>query len=454
MEKRLLVPLLCAVALAAACRPDAEEIAARAPSSATFQAAVDAVLPSVVFIQVEARQAAAPGLLPFGPTPQPEKPRRKGAGSGFIFTDDGYILTSNHVVQEAARVMVTSYGQRQFEAQVVARDPSTDVAVVKIDGENLPVAPLGNSEALERGDWVLALGSPLGLLFTATAGIVSAEGRSPGILGQGGDGQREAAPLEHFIQTDAAINPGNSGGPLVNLAGKVVGINTAILSPTGLFTGYGFAIPIDLARRVARDLIAYGEVRRAFLGVLLEDVTPPDARVYGLEASEGAEVIHVQEGSPAANAGLRIGDVIYGVDEQPVRTLSDLQAVLAATEPGTTAALRVARYGERLTVPVKLGIVRSGIVPERPPIPSEPARLGFAVSQQGNRVVVAAVQPYTAAGRAGVRPGQVVAAVNRHKITSVEQFAQAARAVDGDVISLILVDPNVGRIIVNYELRP
>jgi serine protease Do len=460
MRLRTLPVVLSLVSLLA-CRGEEEPRArslegtrSEAPSAETFQAVVDAVLPAIVFIQAEARHPPAlPGgrLFPGMQVPSDEL-MPVGIGSGVLYSADGYILTNNHVVQQAERVTVTLYDRRVFEARVVARDPSTDVAVVQIPGGDFPFAPLGNSEAVRVGDWVLALGSPLGLQFTVTAGIVSGTGRTLGILRQ--DRVREetqAAPLEHFIQTDAAVNPGNSGGPLVSLGGEVIGINTAIASPTGAFAGYGFAIPSNLASRVADQLIRFGEVRRPYLGVGLDEVTAADAEVYGLEVPEGAQIKYVEEGSPAAGAGLEIGDVIRTVAGVQVRTVGDFQVALAQLDPGTVGQLGVVRFGERLEVPVRLGMVRSGIVPEPEPEPEGPTRLGFAVQGQAGAVVVTAVRPLSAAARAGVRPGQVILRVNQREVQSPAGMLEALEAAGRDVVSLIVQDPQIGRTIINYR---
>jgi serine protease Do len=450
--------LLVALLPLAACRGGGARGDAGVPASQTFRAAVAAVLPSVVYIQVEAHPPTFGDLQPALPDPQesaPELSPRMAAGSGVFLTGDGYILTSDHVVQQADRVMVTLHDRRRFDARVVARDPSTDVAVVKIDGHGFPAPRFGDSDHLALGDWVLALGSPLGLQFSVTAGVVSAIGRTIGILGAGGaDGPVRTAPLEHFIQTDAAINPGNSGGPLVNLAGEVVGINTAIASPTGYFSGYGFAVPIALARRVADQLIRYGHVRRAYLGALLNDLDPADVKVYGLQNARGAEIVGVQPGSPAAQAGLRPGDVVIGIGTDSVGTVSDLQAALAAIEPGSETHLEVLRYGDRLTVPVTLGLIRSGVKPDPPPPLEGPARVGFSVSERGGEVRVAVVRPYSAAARAGVRAGQIVREVNRTPIHSAEDFVEAVRKSSNGAVSLLVDDTDYGTVIINYEPRP
>jgi len=435
-------------------RMEVERAAGRIPSGTTFRSVVDAVLPSVVYIQVEARPRIA-GELPFFHPQLPEEqmpdlPPALGAGSGVILNRDGYILTSDHVVQEADRVLVRLSDQREFEARVIARDPSTDVAVLKIDAHNLPTARLGDSDALLPGDWVLALGSPLDLRFTVTAGIVSAKGRSIGILDS--RGPAAAAPLEHFIQTDAAINPGNSGGPLVNLAGEVVGINTAIASPTGSYTGYGFAVPINLAKRVAEELIRHGEVRRAFLGVLLADVDAADVKAYNLDAARGAEVVHVQENSPAARAGLRLGDVVTSVAGEEVETVSDLQAKLAALEPTSTTTLEVRRAGRTIEVPVRLGVIRTGIRPAPAPEPDSGVRAGFAIATQGGRPVVAAVRSYSAAARAGLAAGQIILAVNGRDVRTVRDVMEAIARTENGVLSLVVHDPRIrGRMIINFE---
>jgi serine protease Do len=327
---------------------------------AGFARVVEDVLPAIVFIQAEATpppgiEQLIPGLqqLPDGPLPI-------GAGSGVIFREDGYILTNNHVVQDAERVLVVLHDRRLFEAQVIGRDPSTEVAVVRIAGSGFPVARLGDSDAIRLSDWVLAMGSPLGLQFSVTAGIVSGTGRSIGILGAQPD---QAAALESFIQTDAALSPGNSGGPLVNHAGEVIGINTAVAAPRGVPAGYGFAIPTDIARRVAEQLIEFGEVRRPFMGVLLMDVTPSLAQAHDLPKVAGAMVVQAEPGMPAAAAGLRQGDVVVGIAGRQVLTVSDLQARLAQLQAGSTTSLTVLRDGRQVDVRVELGTVRSGIGP-------------------------------------------------------------------------------------------
>jgi serine protease Do len=420
------------------------EVAARAPSAETFQEVVAAVLPAIAHIQVEARGR----LLPMGQTvPQ------QGTGSGVLFRPDGYILTNDHVVQQAQRVTVTLFDRRQFEARVVARDPATDLAVVRIEGRNLPHAPLGNSDDIRLGDWVMALGSPLGLEFTVTSGIVSGTGRALNIIGRGPAAQElGAAPLEAFIQTDAAINPGNSGGPLVNLAGEVIGINTAIASPTGVFAGYGFAVPSNIAARVADQLIAHGEVRRPYLGVLLDNVDGVDAEVYGLRTPVGVALTHVEPDGPAGRAGLELGDVILSIAGRNVGTVSELQSILAQIEPGRVP-VRFVRYGNEMTRQVELGVVRSGIVPAAPPEPATAADVGFAVADVRGQTRISAVRRNSPAARAGVAPGLIVVSVNRRPVAAAPDVERALAATRRDIVSLVVADDRGNRTIINFRAQ-
>jgi serine protease Do len=274
------------------------------------------------------------------------------SGSGFIVSNDGYILTNNHVVDGASEVRVSLLDRREFKAKVVGRDPNTDVAVIKIDASNLTPAPLGNSEASRVGEWVLAVGNPLGknLTFTVTQGIISAKGRALGLPGQ------SVQSIQDFIQTDAAINPGNSGGPLVNVRGEVIGINSAIESPTGYNAGYGFAVPIDLARAVMSQIIKSGHVERAALGISVRDASAEDASYVGLKDIRGIVVQDYSDGtSPAAKAGIKAGDVIVSVDGKRVDYVAQLQEAIAFRKPGDVVNVEVARKGgERATVKVPL----------------------------------------------------------------------------------------------------
>lgn len=461
--------------------PAGLDTATAAVLSGTFRAAADRALPAVVYVRVEQeRNVARRGaqqLFPFFNIPEKQFDQpQEGHGSGFIFDQRGHVMTNNHVVRNADRVTVRLIDGREFPAQVVGTDPSTDIAVLKIDpeGEELPVAPMGSSERLRVGDWVLALGSPLGLDFTVTAGIVSAQSRQIGILSR----QREVPQgraLEAFIQTDAAINQGNSGGPLVDLLGRVVGVNSAIASPTGVYAGYGFAIPIDLATRVAEDLIAYGVVHRPRLGVRIDAVNAVDAEVYELDRIGGAEVATVQPGTPADEAGVRVGDVIVAVDDRPVRNDSELLSIVAQRKPGERITLTVVRYGERLEIPVELGQFEPTTEPEpgRRTEPDEGEKLGFAVAPLTPELaargdldevfdvealngapVITEASPSSPAVAQGVRAGQIILQINGQEVGSVEDVERLTESIEpGDVVSLLVRDPNNGDMIVNYRVE-
>lgn len=338
----------------------------------SFTRIAEDVTPAVVFVTGQ-RPVGTRGRMPFDLGPfedfferpqQPEGPQRPqyrpSGGSGVIVRDDGYILTNHHVIDGLEEIRVILNDRRQFDATVVGGDPSTDIAVLKIEQDGLPTAQLATNDEVRVGEWVLAFGNPFGLDFTMTAGIVSAIGR--GARGGPGDVQiidRGENPyaIESFIQTDAAINPGNSGGPLVDIEGRVVGINTAIASRTGAYQGYGFAIPISIVRRVMEQLIESGEVRRAVLGVQIQSVTPLDAEALGLPEIAGVRIdgFTDMEDNPARQSGLREKDVVLEVDDQPVRTSGDLQQAIAFHEPGDEVTLTVWRNGERKRVEVELG---------------------------------------------------------------------------------------------------
>ncbi len=443
--------------------------------SQAFRRAAERSMPGVVHVQVQAvRSARITVPEPFRGTPwedlfrrgQPSPAPREGSGSGFVFRSDGYILTNNHVVEGAERVTVVFQDRREFDAEIVGRDPNTDVAVLKIDAKDLPVVQLGRSDAVEVGDWVVALGYPLRLGATATAGIVSAKGRQLGIIGRGGEA---SAPLEHFIQTDAAINPGNSGGPLVDLEGRAIGMNTAIASPTGYYSGYGFAVPIDLVKRVADDLIAHGAVRRPKLGVAIDDVDNADREIYRLDRAAGAEIKRVEPGSAAERAGLRLGDVIVAVDGEPVESSGELMELLAMKNPGDRARLDVVRYGERLRVDVELDSFEPAVKAAKEAGRTKEdalSRLGFAASdltpelarrlgtEARSGVVVTRVEAGSAAERAGVRPGTVVESLNGRDVGTLAELKKAADGLrSGQAVSLVVRLPDGARTIVNYRLR-
>ena len=357
-------------------RPSASQIQPIAEASNAFVAIANNVTPAVVSIEVfsaarstpssQRGRSGTPQNVPPGfedffrqfDVPQQSRPTR-GQGSGFIVTPNGYILTNNHVVTNSDRetiadkVTVRMMDHRVFTAKVVGHDRTTDVAVIKIDGGNFPSVSLGNDVAARIGEWVLAIGNPLGLENTVTAGIISAKGRSlADLMNPNGTNQYAISDL---IQTDAAINPGNSGGPLVNSRGEVIGINSAIASPTGYNAGYGFAIPITLAKRVMDEIIAHGRVRIPALKIGIDDVSPEDAAVAGVKDIRGVLVRNFPtDDSPARRAGLQPGDVIITADGQPVDRVSTLQRIVRNHNPGETIDIEVMRYGQRKNFRVTL----------------------------------------------------------------------------------------------------
>ena len=345
-------------------RPPQAAVQQVTDASNAFVAIAEHVTPAVVSIQMERQarpvrvprgQQVPPGMedffKQFDPRQQQQQPM-EGSGSGFLVSSDGYILTNNHVVADADKLTVTLLDKRVFKAKVIGRDPTTDVAVIKIDGTGFPTIPFGNDEQARVGEWVLAVGNPLGLDFTVTAGIISAKGRS----GQLRNLYASQYAIVDYIQTDAAINPGNSGGPLVNSKGEVIGINSAIASGTGYYSGYGFAIPISLAKTVMNDLIQYGRVRRAILGVSISDMRPEDAQAAGLKEIRGALVGGGTPGqaSPAEQAGIEPGDVITGIDGTSVDRVAQLQRIIRLHKPGESVSVDVMRYGQKHTYKVKL----------------------------------------------------------------------------------------------------
>ncbi len=383
----------------------------------------------------------------FGPrTPRQRTPQRRqqpivSMGSGFIISPDGYILTNNHMVEDAKKIKIELADDRKFDAEVIGTDPESDIAVVKIDAKNLPYLEMGNSDNLKVGEWVLAIGNPLGFSHTVTAGIVSAKGRS----GMG------LASFESYIQTDAAINRGNSGGPLLNLDGKVIGINTAIVGATGNI-GIGFAIPINMAKYAYKQLKEGGSVQRGFLGISFNQLNAGSAATLGLaKNTKGIIVTEVVDGTPAQEAGLQPYDVIVELDGQPVGTNNEFLNHVAMLKPGTKVNLVVLRDGERKPFTIKLG--------KRPPQeelsgtlkPETTEELGFTVQdltkefadqfgyEDEKGVIVMEVDAGSQAADDGITPGTLIKEVDRKQVTNTRQFNDAVKKAKKNGGALLLV---------------
>ena len=418
-----------------------------------FVSVADRATPSVVNISVKPKRSAPEGESPegeerfrqfFGPEfferffrrRQPEEAR--STGSGVIVDPRGYILTNNHVVENAGTVEVRLSDDRRFPGTIVGRDAKTDLAVLKIDAPaaSLPVATLGDSDKLRAGQWAIAIGNPFGLDRTVTIGHISATGRT----------HVGVATYEAFIQTDASINPGNSGGPLLNIEGKVIGINTAIVSSG---QGIGFSIPISLARDIMTQLINKGRVVRGWLGIVIQELTPELAEGFGVKQAGGVLVAEVMKDSPAEAAGLKPGDIVVEFDGAPVKDVSELQKRVAAVEPGRPAPLVVIRDKARTPLSVKIG-EQPGDTAE-PNAPPKEETLGLTVepltpeaSRQfklttSSGVVVTAVAPGSSGEQAGIRPGDAILEVNRQPVSDVESFRRIIGSIKpGEVVPVYL----------------
>lgn len=421
--------------------------------SDTFAAVAQEAAPAVVYIEVEKEVKGSPtgffwrgpegfdpgelfGFpLPFGLRPPRSLPFGDqlitGQGSGFVISPDGYIVTNHHVVGEADRVKVTFSDGEKRDAKIVGTDQQTDVALIKVEGDNLPTIKLGDSDRIRVGEWVLAIGNPFGQQNSVTSGIVSARGRS----------DVRIVDYADFIQTDAAINPGNSGGPLINMNGEVVGVNTAIMSRSGGSEGIGFAIPSNMVKYVVDQLRTNGSVTRGFLGIGIQNLTPELADWFSTREGRGVLIAEVVPDSPAEKAGLKQDDIIVELDGKPVQDSATFRNRIAMTDPGKDIDLTIVRGGERMTKRVEVGTLESdaaeAIVPAKDeaqgerlgmmlePLTDETAkRLGY---EGLSGVVVSQVVPGSPAMRAGIRPGCLITEVNKKAVSNIQEFRAAIR---------------------------
>ncbi|MFQ5583670.1 MAG: Do family serine endopeptidase, partial [Calditrichia bacterium] len=402
-----------------------------------FSQAAKRILPTVVSIRNTQAVENLPESHPFVYPP--------GIGSGIIISDNGYILTNFHVVSDARELQVTLYDKREFAAEYIGGDPTTDIALLKIDAEDLPSAKIGDSDKLQIGEWVLAIGNPLNFNSTITAGIISAFGRDINII-------NEEYRIENFIQTDAVINPGNSGGALANLDGEVIGINTAIATRTGFNQGYGFAIPSNLARRVIEDLVHFGYVKRGLLGVSIGLVDANAARGSGLSKPQGVLIHEVRKGYPAETAGLHEGDIILAVDGRKVNSPNDLQIEISKNRPGSKVTLSVWRDKSAVQLDVILAeapISNSTSAPHSNGAKLQFDNLGLVVREPGRQealpgkvpegVYVEKVAYGSPAQEAGIFPSDIIVEINDQKVRSVDEFQQyISKAASGDVLKFFL----------------
>jgi serine protease Do len=459
----LALTVLVATSLPAVVMAQPDIQVAKELSGALSQVASEA-MPAVVSIRVEKTvEAAGPAMMgpgsPLGPQDPsrqyyddffrrffggnlPQKFHQMGQGSGFIISPDGYILTNNHVVGDADKITVDLQDGRTFtDAKLIGTDPDSEVAVIKIQGKDFPVLPMGDSDKLQIADLVIAVGNPFGLAETVTVGVVSALGRNIPL-----------AEYNDYIQTDAAINPGNSGGPLIDLDGHAIGINTAIFTQSGGYMGIGFAVPINMAKAISEQLIKTGKVTRGYLGVMIQDVTPELAQSFGLEKAQGALISQVTQDSPAKAAGLKQGDIILKMDDKDVETSNVLKNEVAMLAPGSKVRFEIFRGGKKQEVTVKIGERPASLSRSAQEAMQQPKgqlgmqlqnltkdladQLGYA---PGEGVVVTEVDPGSPADSAGIQPGDLIVSVDHKDVKSVSEFEKALHAVGKNKKALLLI---------------
>ena len=437
--------------------------------SQAFIEVAEKVTPAIVQISVVSERENPHSdwfFFPFKDMPK----EQRGSGSGIIISPDGYIVTNNHVVENASKVSVGLSDKRQFDATVVGTDPLTDLAVVKIDAKNLPVAFLGNSDNLKVGQWVMAIGNPLSLASTVTAGIVSAIDRGQlGLI-------RDSYGVENFIQTDAAINPGNSGGALVDLSGSVIGINSAIASGGGgTYIGYGFAIPVNLAKAVAQDLIAHGKVSRGYIGINIGEVDNAIAKSLGMDKPKGIIIQGIVEDGAASKSDLRAGDIILDINGREVNKPNELQSYVAALTAGTTVTLTIYRDGETLERKVTLKardedtktepVSNNDNSNEKSESGSTSAsfdNIGLTVKNLSandksefdlkSGVLITDVKPFSKAEDQRLFAGLVITEANKEKVDNVEDFRKIVNEKKGSALLLKVVDKDGNNRFVGIEI--
>lgn len=381
----------------------------------------------------------------FQGTPQPRGQQRrqsepfvqKGTGSGVIISNNGYIVTNNHVVDQADEIEVTLHNNETYKAKVIGTDPSTDIALLQIRDDNLKGLPIGNSDLVEVGEWVMAIGNPFNLNSTVTAGIISAKGRNINIID-------DKSAIEAFIQTDAAINPGNSGGALVNLKGELIGINTAIASPTGSYAGYGFAIPANIVNKVVEDLMKYGMVQRAYLGVMIRNIDSDLMKKEKLKISEGTYVDSLMEKSAAAEAGIQKGDIITGINDTPVLQSSDLLEQIGRQRPGDDVLVKVDRHGKEMTFQVTLadqnGEKKRVSVKEMDIMDALGATFEEVDKKTAEKLGIDGGVMVTELGngllknQTGITEGFIITGINQQKVSTVKDIRKSLKQQKGGVL--------------------
>ena len=418
-------------------------------SAKAFSSVVKKAGSSVVHVQVakSAKRGGFQGQNPFeffndpffdrffgpnfrGPGREPKERKQYGAGSGFIISSDGYILTNNHVVEDADEITIKLDDKREFKAEVIGTDPQSDVALIKVDASDLPAATLGDSDKMEVGEWVIAIGNPFELNQTVTVGVVSAKGRS----------RIGINDYENFIQTDAAINPGNSGGPLLNIHGEVIGMNTAIFSRSGGYMGIGFAIPINMAKNVEKQLKKHGKVTRGWLGVVIQDVNEDLAKSFHLEHADGVLIGEVAKDSPAEKGGFEQGDVIITMDGKKINDVPELRNRVAMATPETEVVFGIIRQSKPMDLTVTIGEqpadLTAGVTGKssifggaglslQELTPELAKQFGY---EEGQGVLISDVEPDSPAARVGLKSGTLIEEVNKQRVRSIEDIKQVLEA--------------------------